>query len=308
MTSPNYSTGGTMSVRLLVKILITSCTLLQASLSFAQLRVFAAENFYAQLAAQIGGYNVNVTTVNPNQHEDPHLYTPDVQIITNLVDADLIIMNGLDYDKWVSKQLRQKKDSSKLIINVSKLMGLKYGDNPHIWYLPTTMPVLAEQLVSSYCDLDPYHCNYYQSNLHNFYAKYKHLSELIMRFAGKNKNKPVIATEPVFNYLSDSLGLTMHGKAFQLAIMNEVQPPATSIAQFRNMLTSHKAKVFIYNKQVNQPLLDNLRALATKEKIPTLGVSETLPHNNIDYVEWMSDQITDLDKMLNHSTKKKSSG
>ena len=50
----------------------------------------------------------------------------------------------------------------------------------------------------------------------------------------------VTATEPVFGYMADALGLKMRNRAFQIAIMNDTEPSASQIAGFeKDLKTPH---------------------------------------------------------------------
>ncbi|MDQ1604736.1 MAG: zinc/manganese transport system substrate-binding protein, partial [Actinomycetota bacterium] len=56
---------------------LTSAACASPSIGAAgQLRVVAAENFYGDLAAQLGGQHVQVTSVLSSPDADPHLLEP----------------------------------------------------------------------------------------------------------------------------------------------------------------------------------------------------------------------------------------
>ena len=60
------------------------------------------------------------------------------------------------------------------------------------------------------------------------------------------------ATEPVFGYMADALGLKMRNERFQLAIMNDTEPSARDVAAFEQDLKSRKVRVLFYNKQASE--------------------------------------------------------
>jgi zinc/manganese transport system substrate-binding protein len=79
--------------------------------------------------------------------------------------------------------------------------------------------------------------------------------------------------------------------------MNDVTPSISEITAFENDLRQRTVRVFIYNKQVDNPLTKRLLSIANNEKIPVLGVTETLPLNR-HYISWMVQQLTDLNQRL----------
>ena len=64
--------------------------------------IVAAENFYGDVAKQIGGATVSVTSILTNPDQDPHLFEASPSVARNLSAAALVIYNGIDYDPWGS--------------------------------------------------------------------------------------------------------------------------------------------------------------------------------------------------------------
>ncbi len=65
--------------------------------------VVAAENFYGDLAQQIGGAHVQVTSILTNPDQDPHLFEASPATARAIAAADVVIANGADYDPWMQK-------------------------------------------------------------------------------------------------------------------------------------------------------------------------------------------------------------
>ena len=99
-------------------------------------KIVAAENFYGDIAAQIGGADVSVTSILTNPDQDPHLFEASAETAKALTDARIVIVNGADYDPWMEKLLGAHKEPGRRTIVVAQLVGRKAGDNPHLWYDP----------------------------------------------------------------------------------------------------------------------------------------------------------------------------
>ena len=119
------------------------------------------------------------------------------------------------------------------------------------------------------------------------------IAKLRQKYAGT----PVAATEPVFGYMADALGLVMRDRRFQLAVMNDTEPSAADIAAFEQDLRSKAVKVLIYNSQTSDALTRRMRELAAQAGVPVVGVTETEPQGK-DYQEWMRSQLDALDRAL----------
>ncbi len=263
----------------------------------ALITIVAAENIYGEVAKELGGPYVVVINIINNPNQDPHLFTTTPSTAKAVNSADIVIYNGADYDPWMSSLLAIEGPKNRRIINVAATVPVKSGDNPHIWYLPTTMPIFAQVLVTTLMQLDPQHKPYYENQLNQFNHAYQIIFATIKRLKQHFQNTPVIATEPVFGYMAKSIGLTMHGEALQINIMNDSPPSISQIKSFEDDLTQHKVCLLIYNNQVINPLTKHMQEMAVKESIPVMGVSEMLPSGE-SYVQWMMAELNELENAL----------
>ena len=97
--------------------------------------------------------------------------------------------------------------------------------------------------------------------------------------------------------MAELIGLDVHNKAFQMAVMNNTEPSPSDVAAFEDDLKNHKVKVMIYNAQADDQAVKRLVALAKASRIPIVGVSETEPAGKT-YQAWMLGQLDALDKAL----------
>ncbi len=121
-----------------------------SSAAGAAIKLVAAENFYGGVAQQIGGAQVEVTSVMSNPDQDPHLFETSPAVVRELTSADIIIYNGADYDPWMPKLLNVATRPGRTVIVAAQLVHKKAGDNPHLWYDPATMPAVAQSLASAF--------------------------------------------------------------------------------------------------------------------------------------------------------------
>lgn len=261
------------------------------------INIVAAENFYGDVAEQVGGPAVKVTSILSNPDQDPHLFEASASTARDLAAARIVIYNGADYDPWMGKLLSASRATGRVTIEVAKLVGKKAGDNPHLWYDPATMPALAEALAAKFARLDPAHQADYVQRLARFQKSMQLLGERIAELRGKYSGTPVTATEPVFGYMAAALGLDMRNFAFQLAVMNDTEPGAAAIAAFEQDLRARTVKILLYNSQTSEALTRRMQKIATESGVPVVGVSETEPRGK-DYQDWMLSQLDLLDRAL----------
>lgn len=270
------------------------------NIAHAKINVVAAENTYGEVAKELGGPYVYVTSIINNPSQDPHLFTTTPSTSIAVSKADIVIYNGLDYDPWINPLLRLTDHKKQHTINISKIVQANPGDNPHLWYSPTTMPQFAKYYTKLLIELDPVHKKYYEKQLAQFNIEYQKIYQKIAQIKKRFQHTAIISTEPLFNYMAESIGLKMHAESFQLKIMNSATPSISEMKSFENDLRFQKIRVIIYNDQVMTSLSTHILSIAKKEKIPAIGLSEMiLP--NMTYIQWMIKSLDELEKALEQS-------
>jgi zinc/manganese transport system substrate-binding protein len=260
-------------------------------------KIVAAENFYGDLAAQMGGANVAVTSILSSPNQDPHLFEASAETAKALTDAKIVIVNGVDYDPWMEKLLKANKAPGRKEIVVGALVGHKAGDNPHLWYDPAYLKAAAKALVADLAAVDPARKADYEKGEAQFLDSLKPLDAKIADMRKKFAGQAVTASEPVFGYQAGLLGLKVHNEKFALAVMNNTEPTASEVAAFENDLKGHKVKAMLFNAQASEPAVQRLLQMAKDNGVPVVGVSETEPPG-ANYQSWMLGQLDALDKAL----------
>ena len=263
----------------------------------AKVPVVAAENFYGDIASQIGGDHVAVTSIMSNPDQDPHLFETSPSTARQLSAARIVIFNGAAYDPWMDKLLGASPRAGRVQIEAASLVGKKPGDNPHLWYLPATMPAVGKAYADALKQADPSIGADIDRQLATFVASLDPINAKITAMRAKYQGVPVTATEPVFGYMADAVGLEMRNLRFQTAVMNDTEPSAADLGAFEQDLRSHRVKVLFYNAQVSDELTRKLLAIAQSSGVGVVSVTETEPHG-MTYQAWMLKQLDALDAAL----------
>jgi len=261
------------------------------------LRVVAAENFYGDIVEQLGGTNVKILSVLTNPDQDPHLFEVSASTARAVATARIVIFNGANYDPWMVKLLSASPAQRREVIEVARLVHRTVGDNPHLWYDPTAILTLARAVSALLRRLDPDHRAEYETRLTTFEASLGPLNDKIVELRRKYSGAPVTATEPVFNYMANAIGLTVRNNGFQLAVMNGVEPGASEIAAFQQDLKTRAVKALLYNKQTTDELTARMLTLAKESGVPIVAVTETKPPN-VRFQDWMLSELTALEAAL----------
>jgi zinc/manganese transport system substrate-binding protein len=263
----------------------------------AKIPVVAAENFYGDVVQQLGGDRVDVTSILSNPDQDPQLFEASPKTARALQHASLVVYNGADYDPWMTKLLNVSKNDKRKTIVAAELIGKKSGDNPHLWYDPSTMPAVARAVSAALASADPAHKAAYDANLAKFLDSLKPIADKVAALRSQYAHVSVTATEPVFGYMSDAIGLDMRNQRFQLAAMNDTEASASDIAAFERDLRERRVRALIYNSQATEALTKRMLKLAQQSHVPTVSVTETQPAGK-NYQQWMLAQLDALGNAL----------
>jgi zinc/manganese transport system substrate-binding protein len=210
--------------------------------------------------------------------------------------AQLVIYTGIGYDTWM-QHIIGASSGSRDVINVgADLLGKQTGDNPHVWYLPTTMPALADKIADDLSALDPSDAGYF----HKRAKAYDQTIQPIDRLVAQLKQPtpvPVDVSEPVFDYMLHAMNMVPEDPKFALAIENGNEPTPTEVAQLQHDITTHRIRFFVENIQTDDPTVRNLAQLAKQHQIPVVQVTETEPKGE-DYVTWMTRELQEVKSAL----------
>jgi zinc/manganese transport system substrate-binding protein len=286
---------GMKKYSILVSLLAFFAAPAQAATSLVN--IIAAENFYGDVAEQIGGPDMKVTSILSNPDQDPHLFEVSPSIGRDISAARIVIYNGIDYDPWMEKLLSAARSTNRKVIVAADLVGRKTGDNPHIWYDPATMLAVAKTLAAALISDDPAHQAGYNARLARFEASVKPIQAKIAQLRARLAGTPVTATEPIFGYMFEALGMQVRNLSFQLSVMNNTEPSASDVAAFENDLKTHQVKLLIYNSQASDPVAERMEKLAKASHIPVVGATETEPPGKT-YQTWMLSELAAVDRAL----------
>lgn len=264
------------------------------------LQVVAGENFWGSIATQLGGSKVSVTSIVTNPNTDPHEYESSATDARALATADYVILNGAGYDDWGHKLLSGNPNSSRKVFTIASFLGKKAGDNPHFWYNPAWVTRVADQITADYKSLDSADAAYFDQQHSVFSSALQPYQDLISQIRAKDGGKTVGSTESIFVYIADALGLNLTSPPeFMQAISEGNDPPAQTVAEFQNQISAHQIKILVYNTQTSTPITDNLKQLASRNRIPVVGISETIEPTSASFQGWQVRQLQSLAAALN---------
>jgi zinc/manganese transport system substrate-binding protein len=259
-----------------------------------------AENEYANVISQIGGKYVTVSAIESNPAADPHTYGASPSVAQEVSAARVVVQNGVGYDTYMNKIESASPSSTRTVIDVQKLLGLPDSTpNPHLWYKPTTMPLVVKALVAELSKIQPQHAAYFRANAERFDRSLQPWYQALASFKASYPGTPVATTEPVGDYMLQAAGANnLTPFTFQADVMNGVDPAPQTVALENNLFSSHRVKAFLYNRQVTSSLTVSILQRAKNSGVPVVGLYETMPTPGYSYQSWMLAEVKALERAV----------
>jgi zinc/manganese transport system substrate-binding protein len=263
-----------------------------------RINVVAAENFYGNIVAQLGGDKVSVTSILTDPNVDPHEYESSVEDARAIARAQIVIENSGGYDDWMDKLLSASPAGTRVLLKGFDLAPNKLPDNEHVWYDVDNVQAIAQAITERLKTLDPADAALFTKNLQTFGASLSRVRDKITQLSSILRGTPVGLTETIFLYQANPLGLkVLTPFEFQKSIAEGNDPPAETVVTAERQIKSRQIKVLIYNEQTASPITSRLQDDAKAAGIPVLPVTETLP-SALNYQDWMLSQLSALQRAL----------
>ncbi|MDP9340796.1 MAG: zinc ABC transporter substrate-binding protein [Actinomycetota bacterium] len=264
-----------------------------------RISVVAAENFYGDIAEQLGGPHVSVTSILSDPNADPHLFEPGTANAAAVADARVVIVNGLGYDAFMDRLLSASPNPDRRVVTIADVLHISGpGANPHIWYDVPRAPDMAKAIADALGAADPAHRSTFQDRLARFDRSLGPLRTAVDDLRSGSAGTPVAYTEPVPGYLLQAAGLVVRTPPdFARAIEEGNDPSPQAVAAMEALMRGRQVRVLLYNSQATSPITNRMRQLAGENGIPVVPVTETLP-SGLSFQQWQLGQVRALGRAL----------
>ncbi|WP_414686195.1 metal ABC transporter solute-binding protein, Zn/Mn family, partial [Mycobacterium sp.] len=161
---------------------------------------------WGDIVSELGGACATVKTVLASSSVDPHDYEPSPADAADFTGAKLVVVNGAGYDSWASK-LAASSASGSPLVSAASVTKTPDGANPHLWYLPSAVSAVADAVTSELSKIDPPAADYFGQHRAQFTTTTAPYVNLIGKIKAEAAGKSYAATETVFDYQAQALGL-----------------------------------------------------------------------------------------------------
>jgi zinc/manganese transport system substrate-binding protein len=283
-------------------LLLAGCAPAQAdNAGDGVVRIVASTNVYGDIAQQIGGDDVEVTSIIDDPSQDPHQFEANGRVQLALSRADVVIVNGGGYDDFASTMLEASGNDEAAVIDAVDLSGYDAGAdgfNEHVWYDYPTVTTVVKAIAAALSIADPSQASRFDTRADALVGQLDALLLLEGSIAAAAGGAGVVITEPVPLYVLEACNLqNLTPPEFSEAIEEDSDVPAALLQSVLNRIGDGSARVVVYNAQTGGPQTDAILDIASEYDVPAIGVSETLP-DGVDYFDWQSGFLQELLRAL----------
>jgi zinc transport system substrate-binding protein len=268
-----------------------------------KLQVYTVNYPLAYFAQRIGGEHVDVFFPGP-PNEDPAYWMPDSKTIDKYQKADLILLNGANYAKWVAKvSLPQSKmaDTSKRFkdryIYTKEAVTHSHGPqgkHAHENLAFTTwldFSLAAEQAKAVQHAMGrkrPGLASEFQENFNLLYLELTAIDTQLKQIVSSNPERPLVVSHPVYDYLAQGYGMNIESLHWE---PDQILDPA-HWKGLKTILSDHPAKWLVWEAPPIKETVGQLETMGLKSVAvspcacrPEKGDFMTVMHQNLENIK-----------------------
>jgi zinc/manganese transport system substrate-binding protein len=265
-----------------------------------QVTIVASTNVWGNIAAQIGGNRVAVTSLISDPSQDPHTFQPSGRDELAVSRADIVIENGGGYDDFLGQMVDSVGHRATVVNAVEAAASVPSvdPDNEHIWLNTDAVVAVASRIADAIAERDGAHRQAFRDATTAFDHSLKPIRAVLATIADRDAGTPIAVTEPLPLYLAAAAGLTnIAPEKFTEAMEEGIDVSPSDLSEVLRLFTDHRVRVLMYNEQSASGQAEQVLAAARENGIPVLPLTELLPSGE-SYQRWMTSMVDQLAELL----------
>lgn len=265
-----------------------------------QISVVASTNVWGDIAAQVGGDSVAVTSLIHDPSQDPHSFQPSGRDELAVSRADVVIVNGGGYDDFLVQMLASAGDGATVITATEAAAHVPTidPDNEHVWLNLDAVQAVAGELARAYSQLVPARADDFRTHLDTFDRSLDPIRAGISAVAAAHAGDPVAVTEPLPGYLLSAADLRdVTPSSFTEAVEEGVDVSPSDLISVLALFDEHRVKLLVFNEQAASSQAEQVLAAAKENGVAVMPVTELLPSGQ-HYQQWLAGMVDTLGELL----------
>ncbi len=226
-----------------------------------KLKVLASASMFADMASNIGGDRIELKTIVPIG-ADPHLHETTPIDAIKVSEADVILVNGLTFEGWITELIDNAGSSADVILiteGVTPISSTVYknASDPHAWMAADHGVIYAKNIFDALSKNDPANEAYYEKN----YLRYKkELEDLdtYIKLAIESiprDQRVLITSHDAFSYFGNRYGLRLEAI---MGISTEADAQTSDIVRVTEVIRKYNVPAVFIESTINPKLIKRM--------------------------------------------------
>lgn len=268
-----------MPLNWFAKLLLVTSMLSPATAHAAPLKVVASFSVLGDLAHEIGGDKIVITTlVGPNG--DAHVYEPKPADAVAMTEANLVLINGLGFEGFIERLAQTSATKAQIITASSGVTpiageGEDAGKNdPHAFQSIPNVRIYVKNIAAALCTADAADCETFTANASAYDAKLVTLDADVRASIASipQAKRTIITSHDAFGYFGHEYGLKFLAPE---GISTDSEASAAGLAALVDQIKSSSASA-LFIENMSDPRLINQISDETGIKIGGALYSDAL--------------------------------
>jgi zinc/manganese transport system substrate-binding protein len=254
---------------------------------------------WGDVVREVAGDCATATTIVSSGAVDPHDFEPGTADLAAFSDADLVVVNGADYDSWAEDAVATL-DPEPAVLAAGDLVDQPSRDaDPHLWYEPAVVQAMGPAVGDALAELSPDAAAYVEERVAAWQAGLGPYLDAVAELGSTASGRTYAATEPVFDRMAGAAGLVdATPQGYRRAASNGSDPSPGDLAAFDAALADGSIDVLVYNTQTSGSVPEQLRSAAEEAGVPVVEVTESPADDAGSFVAWQVAQLSALSDAL----------
>jgi manganese/iron transport system substrate-binding protein len=286
------------ALALVLGSLALSCYGGAAANSDGKVRVVTSAELFADFIRNVGGDRVRVTALVPG-HADPHTYEPVPRRVEDVVNADLVVINGVGLEETLMGLINNNVRKGVPVVEMAAGLLLIGGDtneptgNPHLWMDPQYAMRYVERIRDALIGVDPAGEATYRANAGAYLQQLSALDgEIASAMASIPQDRRKLVTfHDSFPYFAQRYSLEVAGVVVEAPGR---EPSAREMARLEDRIRADDIRVVFKEPELNAQLLEMAAQDAGAKVMTLLNVAYAdNVHSYIDLMRFDAQQLVE---------------
>ncbi len=245
-----------------------------------KLRVIASFSILGDIVAQVGGEQVEVTTLVPAMG-DAHVFQPTPSHARAVAGADVLVVNGLNFEPWLDRLVTASGFKGRHIVAAEGIKPREMGGgqghahhnhgpggddhddhdhgvaDPHVWHDLQRMQTYIANIAQGLAAADPAHAEGYRARGAAYAAELKALDSWAAAEIGKlpRAHRKVITQHDAFGYLAARYKIDFMAAQ---GVNTKAEASAEAVGRLTRQIKREKVQALFFENIANPRLIEQI--------------------------------------------------